>query len=85
VAGRHDLAGAILFGSRARGDHRPESDVDSAVLLRGSRGNFLNTKLSPADISYDVRLETGILIEPLPIGEEEWGHPARSPTTPAMK
>jgi hypothetical protein len=25
------------------------------------------------------------LIEPLPIGEEEWGHPARSPTTPAMK
>ncbi|MHB0981625.1 MAG: nucleotidyltransferase domain-containing protein [Thermoleophilia bacterium] len=77
VAGRHDLAGAILFGSRARGDHRPESDVDIAVLLRGRRGNFLDTKLALADIAYEVLLETGILIQPLPIWEEEWEHPER--------
>ena len=77
VASGHDLAGAILFGSRARGDHRPESDADIAVLLRGCRGNFLDTKLALADIAYDVLLETGVLIQPLPIWEDEWEHPER--------
>ena len=28
------LASALLFGSRARGDHRPDSDYDVAVLLK---------------------------------------------------
>jgi predicted nucleotidyltransferase len=32
LAGRTDLDVALLFGSRARGDHRPDSDVDIAVL-----------------------------------------------------
>src|SRR5437868_3965364 len=27
------LVSALLFGSRARGDHRPDSDYDVAVLL----------------------------------------------------
>ncbi len=28
-----------------------------------------------ADIAYDVLLETGIRVQPLPIWEEEWTHP----------
>ena len=28
IAGRFDLAGAIVFGSRARGTHRPDSDAE---------------------------------------------------------
>lgn len=28
-----------------------------------------------ADLAYDVLLETGIRIQPLPIWEEEWVHP----------
>jgi predicted nucleotidyltransferase len=32
LAGRVDVEVALLFGSRARGDHRPDSDVDVAVL-----------------------------------------------------
>src|ERR1043165_10119011 len=28
------LVSALLFGSRARGDHRPDSDYDVAVLLK---------------------------------------------------
>jgi len=78
LAGSHDLAGAILYGSRARRDHRPDSDADLAVLLRGRPGRFLDTKLALADIAYDVLLETGILIQPFPIWEEEWEHPERS-------
>lgn len=32
LAGRADVEVALLFGSRARGEHRPDSDVDVAVL-----------------------------------------------------
>lgn len=77
VTSRYDVAGAFLFGSRARGDNRPDSDADVAVLLRGHRGRFLDTKLALADIAYDVLLETGVLIQPLPVWEDEWEHPER--------
>ncbi|WP_297722675.1 nucleotidyltransferase family protein [Limnohabitans sp. Rim8] len=32
----------IVFGSRARGDHRPDSDTDVAVLLEGQHQRFLD-------------------------------------------
>ncbi|NUN53944.1 MAG: nucleotidyltransferase domain-containing protein [Planctomycetaceae bacterium] len=35
---REDGLAALLFGSRARGDHRPGSDVDLLVLLRKGAG-----------------------------------------------
>ena len=75
VAAQYPVSGAILFGSRARGSHRPDSDADIAVLLRGRRGKFVDTKLAMADIAYDVLLETGVHIQPLPIWEDEWEHP----------
>ena len=75
IARRYDLAGAILFGSRARKTHRPDSDADVAVLLHGSPGKFVSTKLAMDDLAYDVLLEMGIRIQPLPIWEEEWQHP----------
>ena len=75
VATRYDFAGAILFGSRARKSHRPDSDADVAVLLHGRPGKFIATKLAMADLAYDVLLHTGIRIQPLPIWEEEWEHP----------
>lgn len=31
LAGKHSLSTVILFGSRARGDYRPTSDIDLAV------------------------------------------------------
>jgi len=75
VAARYDMAGAFLFGSRARKSHRPDSDADVAVLLHGQPGKFVATKLAMADLAYDVLLDTGIRIQPLPIWEDEWEHP----------
>ena len=69
------MAGAIVFGSRARGTHRPDSDADVAVLLRGEHQRFLPTKLAMADLAFDVLLETGIAISPLPVWIDEWEHP----------
>ena len=65
----------IVFGSRARGDHRPDSDADVAVLLEGVHKSFLDTKLKMSDVAYDVLLDTGINISPLPIWMDEWEHP----------
>jgi predicted nucleotidyltransferase len=75
VSAHYPVSRAILFGSRARGGFRPHSDADIAVLLHGHPGKFLATKLAMADIAYDVLLDTGIRIQPLPIWEEEWKHP----------
>lgn len=75
ISGRYDMAGAIVYGSRARGTHRSDSDADVAVLLRGEHQRFLTAKLDMADVAFDVLLETGILISPLPIWLDEWEHP----------
>jgi uncharacterized protein len=69
IAELYDLAGALLFGSRARHSHRADSDADLAILLRGLRGDFLDTKLDLADIAFDVLLETGVLIYPCRFGK----------------
>ena len=75
ITDRYDMAGAILYGSRARGTHRPDSDADVVVLLNGERLKVLKTTLAMADVAYDVLLETGINISPLPVWLDEWEHP----------
>lgn len=75
IAVRYDLAGAFLYGSRARGSHRQDSDADVAVILQGEHQRVLPTTLAMADLAYDVLLETGINITPLPVWLDEWEHP----------
>ncbi len=75
VSGRGDFSGAILFGSRARRSHQPDSDADVAVLLSGAVGSFIPTKLAMDDLAYEVLLETGIRIQPPPIWQSEWEQP----------
>ncbi len=79
ISSQYDVAGFILFGSRARDDFRPDSDADVAVLIKGSHGDFVTTKLAMADIAFDVLLNTGIRIQPFPIWEDEWEHPESYP------
>lgn len=75
IAGSYDIVSTIVYGSRARGTHRPDSDADVAVLLAGEHQRFLPTKLAMADVAFDVMLETGIRISPLPVWLDEWEHP----------
>ena len=72
---REDFAAAILFGSRARRSHHPESDADVAVLLSGTPGKFVQTKLELDDLAYEILLDTGMRIQPLPVWQSEWEHP----------
>ena len=77
VAIEYPTQRTILFGSRARGTAHVESDADVAVILEGQPGHFINTKMAMNDIAYDILLETGIRIQPLPVWEGEWAHPER--------
>jgi hypothetical protein len=36
---------------------------------------FVPTKLAMTDLAYDVVLETGLYISPLPVWTYEWEHP----------
>ncbi len=72
-----------LYGSRARGDFRPDSDVDLAVVLRGPRGNVWKMVREMANITFDVMMETGIEVSPLPLWGEDLDHPERA-VNPAL-
>ena len=79
VRALYDVREVIAFGSRVRGNNHPDSDFDLAVVLNGpSDGDardFLGIKLDMADEAFDVLLETGILIQPLPLWKKDFVHP----------
>lgn len=75
LSDRFNSVQLILFGSRARGDYHNESDTDVAVILAGQPGDFVATKLAMADLAFDVLLDTGVLIQALPVWESEWANP----------
>ena len=70
------LERAVLFGSRARGDYRPDSDYDVAVFLRGYTS--LWSELGPlAKLTTEILVETGALIsaKPFPAGDHRDARP----------
>ena len=75
VTGEYPVRDVLVYGSRARGTHRPDSDVDVAVILEGDEHRLLETKLEMSDAAYDVLLETGVNISPLPLWRDQWEHP----------
>jgi predicted nucleotidyltransferase len=81
VEGRYPVREAILYRSRARRTHRADSDADVAVILKGPRngspGDRKAAALDMAGIAFDVLLETGVLVEALPLWEDEYEQPER--------
>ncbi len=59
------LERVVLFGSRARGDARPDSDHDVAVFLSCSE-SFGNEAARLAAIETDILYDTGVVINALP-------------------
>jgi uncharacterized protein len=77
VSKQYQVVEAMLFGSRARSTHRPDSDVDVAVILENGHDGIVDVALELADIAFDLLLETNIFIQALPIPRGEWTHPER--------
>ncbi|HEX5326291.1 MAG TPA: nucleotidyltransferase domain-containing protein [Acetobacteraceae bacterium] len=59
----------VLFGSRARGDAKPDSDYDIAVFLKDA-GTFTDESTRVAVVSTDILFDTGAVISatPFPAG-----------------
>jgi predicted nucleotidyltransferase len=59
----------VLFGSRARGDAKPDSDYDVAVFLKDA-GTFADESARLAAVSTDILFDTGAVISatPFPAG-----------------
>ena len=63
------LERVVLYGSRARGDHCPDSDYDIAVFIKDP-GNFSDESAHLAKVSTDILFDTGAVISatPFPAG-----------------
>ena len=58
-----------LFGSRARGDHRPDSDIDLLVLVDDLTWR---EAIEAIHLGTEVELRTGVLLSPLPHATAEF-------------
>jgi DNA invertase Pin-like site-specific DNA recombinase/predicted nucleotidyltransferase len=75
ISRRYAVSESFLFGSRARLTHGANSDADIAIVLNGPPGKRSAAAIDMAGIAFEVMLETGILIDPLPLWRDEMEHP----------
>ena len=68
-----------LFGSRARGDHDPDSDVDVAVILDQKLPRSFEVTEQILEDTYDLMLETGFYIQPWPLEQGSLDDPPAHP------
>ena len=78
------LRGVFIFGSRARGDSRPFSDVDLAIVVDDAVDTSRET-FPLSGHAYDVLVETGAEVQPWVFHADEWEHPERSPSPALMR
>jgi predicted nucleotidyltransferase len=65
-----DKAKVILFGSRARGDFRADSDWDFLILTKGKASRQLQDTIR--ELLYSIELSTEQVITSVIENEDEW-------------
>jgi predicted nucleotidyltransferase len=77
LEGTVKLCGMFLFGSRARGDADPDSDMDVLVLLDGPVDRESRRAVSRA--AWECGFANGVVIVPVVMSREAWENgPERS-------
>ena len=64
-------ATAILYGSEARGDARPDSDIDVLILLEGDEMN-LRREMDVTGPLNEIEWQTGVLVSPTVMLRKQW-------------
>jgi hypothetical protein len=62
----------IAFGSRARGQAEPDSDLDVLVVLPAAPSYAIRQIVS--ECAWEVGLDRGLVIAPVVVSREEWDH-----------
>ena len=72
-------ATAILYGSEARGDARPDSDIDVLILLEGERRDLKHEDQLAGEL-YEIEVATGVLVSPMIMLRKQWeNRPFKTP------
>ncbi len=61
----------ILYGSYARGDFRPDSDIDVLVLIDKDKAAMDDWKRITSSLNK-IELDTGIIISPFLSSKKDW-------------
>lgn len=61
-----------LYGSEARGEARPDSDIDLLILV-DKKDVSLADEMMISEPLYDIELNNGILINSVVMPKERWG------------
>ncbi len=62
----------ILFGSKARGEDKPDSDMDLLVLTREELDGREQSAIVHA--LFGLEMELGVMFSPVIVAAEEWEH-----------